>query len=129
MADLQNTSRWDPGVLEIKQTSPGAFGLGSTLRSTQVFMGRPTAIDAVITEWELNSAASWSLDAAFARGLARYTITPADQGSRLTRYVEIEFKGLFKLLEPFLNFSGKIGRRREEHEELENLKRLVEART
>ncbi len=126
MADLQNTPKWDPGVLEIRQTSRGALGLGSTLQIVDMFLGSRKIMNIVITEWEDNELAAWTINAAFAQGLARYRLEPAGEAGRLTRYVEIKFKGPYRLLEPFINFSGKIGRR-ERHEELENVKRLIEA--
>ncbi len=127
MADLRNTSKWDPGVLEIRQISEGALGLGGAMEVVDNFLGRRMIVNVLITEWEENETAAWTLNAAFAHGLARYHIEPAGKGSRLTRRVEIEFKGLYRLLEPFLNFSGKIGRRTERHEELVKVKRLIEA--
>ncbi len=127
MADLQNTPRWDPGVLEIRQTSQGALGLGSTLQSVMMFLGRPRTLNLAITEWGPQAAAAWTICAAFGRGLARYRIEPEGKGCRLTRYVEIEFTGLYRLAEPLINLSGKFGRRSERHEELENVKRLIEA--
>ncbi|HYB03039.1 MAG TPA: SRPBCC family protein [Nitrososphaerales archaeon] len=33
MIDLVNTPKWDPGVLEVKQTSAGPIGVGTTLQS------------------------------------------------------------------------------------------------
>jgi carbon monoxide dehydrogenase subunit G len=128
MADLQNTPKWDPGVLEIKQTSQGALGLGSTMQIVDMFLGSRKVLNIVITEWEDNETAAWTINAGFANGLARYRLEPAGKGSRLTRYVEMKFKGLYRLLEPLINFSGKIGRRSDRHEELDNVKRLVEAR-
>ncbi len=81
MVDLHNTPRWDPGVLEIRQTSQGAFGLGSTLQSVMMFLGSRKIMDIIITEWKDNELAAWTINGSFARGLARYHIEPAGEGS------------------------------------------------
>lgn len=127
MSDLKNAPQWDPGLLEVKQTSPAEFGMGATMQGVMMFLGRPAVLDMVITEWEKDQGATWTIDSAFAKGLARYSISPVGNACKLTRYVQIELKWPHKFLEPLLNFSGKIGHRSERHAELENIKRLVEA--
>jgi uncharacterized membrane protein len=54
MTDVKTWPRWDSGLLEAEQTSPGQMGIGTTLRGDMRAMGRRMAWTAKVTEYEPN---------------------------------------------------------------------------
>jgi uncharacterized protein YndB with AHSA1/START domain len=50
MTDWSNAPKWDPGVLELRQTSAGPIGVGATLQARR----KDSVTDVLVTEYEPN---------------------------------------------------------------------------
>jgi uncharacterized protein YndB with AHSA1/START domain len=92
IADPKNTPEWAGPVIEAKQTSEGAVGLG---RATYE-----------ITEFEPNKYYADRTTSGPAPINARMSLNPVDGGTELTIEGEIESAGFFKLAEPLTSFAN-----------------------
>ena len=126
LTDFQNTPKWDIGVLETKQTSAGAAGLGTTFQNIGPFLGRTSVREYRVTEIELNKKVTVKLitpSKLIKKAEVSYAFEPANNGTKLTTTGGIEFNGFFKLIQPILL-------RRAESDsqgDLDNLRHLLEA--
>ena len=123
LSNFENTTRWSRGVLEARQTSEGPLGVGSTLQTVVRAFGRRRTADYLVTEYEPNHAFAFTVTSAPMTSRARYSIEPAEAGTRLTASGEAEATGLFKLLAPIVVRTLK----RHSQDDLNNLKRILEA--
>lgn len=125
LTDFENTPSWDIGVLETRQTSEGPAGLGTTFQNIGPFLGRNAVREYRVTEYIPNKKVAVRLtnpDKFIQQAEVAYTFEPAKNGTDLTFKGGIEFRGLFKLLQPILLQRAK----KDGQGDLENLKRLLE---
>jgi carbon monoxide dehydrogenase subunit G len=123
IGNFENTTRWSRGVLEARQTSDGPLGVGSTLQAVVKAFGRRRTADYLVTEYEPNHGFAFEVTSGPMTSRARYSVEPAEAGTRLTASGEAEPTGLYKLLAPLLVRTVK----RHSEADLANLKRLLEA--
>lgn len=126
LTDFEKYPKWHRGMAEATQTSGGPMGAGTTVEVTADILGRHT-IKLVITEFEPNKKIAWRVDARPLTGADGYmagcTFESIEGGTRVFKYIEGGFAGVFRLLEPILNRPlSKI----EIETELHNAKRLLE---
>ncbi len=127
LSNLDNVKRWNLSGSEFRQTSPGPLGVGASVESERVVLGRfhIRLQGIVVTEYEPNRAVAMSVRIGIAQepGTQRLTLEPISEGTRFTRVVEMDLKSGIRPFEGM--FAGLLswgwGR------ELANLKRLVEA--
>ena len=128
LTDFQNTPKWDIGVLETKQTSEGPAGLGTTFQNSGPFLGQTSVREYQVIEYEPNVKVKVKLltsSRSIQKADVCYTFEPAQEGTRLKFVGQIEFGGLFKLLQPIIYQRAK----KDGQGDLKNLKRLLEAQT
>jgi hypothetical protein len=115
--------RWDSGLLEAEQTSPGQLGVGATLRGAYRIMGRRWAWTAKVTEYEPNK--KWGGTISFRRMQIEEHVTfdPVEGGTKVTFVYEMKLSGLLKLLSPI----GVSIMRKQTKENLSSLKSILEA--
>ena len=51
VADLDNLTTWQPGVLSAQQTSPGSVAVGTTARVLRELMGQRLTVDIEVTDY------------------------------------------------------------------------------
>jgi uncharacterized protein YndB with AHSA1/START domain len=128
LTDLENYPKWHKGMAEARKTSEGPMGVGTTVDVTAEILGRHT-MKLVITEFEPNRKIAWRVDARPVTGAAGYvagcTFESVQGGTRVFKFIEGEFAGLFRLLEPILS---RLLKRIEIETELSNAKRLLETK-
>jgi uncharacterized protein YndB with AHSA1/START domain len=126
LTDLENTPKWDIGVLETRQTSAGPAGLGTTFENSGPFLGQENSVrEYKVTEFEPNKKVTVTLMTPakqIHRAEVSYIFEPAKTGTRLTFRGGVELAGLFKLMQPILVQRAK----RDGQGDLANLKRLLE---
>jgi len=128
LTDFQNTPKWDIGVLETRQTSAGAAGLGTTFQNIGPFLGQTAVREYKVTEYEPKNKVTVKLmtsSKSIQNAEVCYVFEPAKNGTKLTFMGSVEFRGLFKLIQPILLQRAK----RDGQGDLSNLKRLIEAQT
>lgn len=123
--DLSNSPRWTRSGSELRSTSAGPFGVGTTVESVRKVFGREIKSQTLVTtQFDPAHLVSFTADVAILGHLVGgFTFQSADGGTRLSRWTELEEGGA----------KGMIGRilspvvRRSQGAELANIKRLIEA--
>jgi len=125
MTDPFNTARRGAGTLSMHVTPPGPIAVGSTVRLRIVVLGLETRLGFVVTEWDPPHAVSGSImdEGAARSGFVRTTAQSTPVGTRVVTRIEVEMRGIWKLLAPIAGpFLKRQSRRR-----LLNLERLLES--
>jgi uncharacterized protein YndB with AHSA1/START domain len=107
LSDFTTTTEWDPGTVRtVLQAGDG--GVGTTYHNTSSFNGRETELVYEVTE--LVPAQRFALRGENKTIIARDTMEfseTASGGSRVTYTADFTFKGLAKLVAPFLGGAFK----------------------
>jgi hypothetical protein len=125
LTSLENAPKWDIGVRETRGTSKGPAGLGTTFQNIGPFLGRESVREFKVTQYVFHMKVAVTLmnpSSFISRAEASYSFRPEAQGTRLTFVGDVEFKGIFKVIQPILATRA----RRDGQGDLENLKRLLE---
>ena len=124
--DLRNSPNWTRSGSEVRQTSPGPLGVGSTAQSVRRLFGRDIKSQSiVVTEFEPGRHVSFDATVPLLGHAAQTFTFEADaQGTRVAREAQLGLGRAEGLLGPLLLRLLGSGWRTE----LSNLKRLIEAR-
>ena len=125
--DFTNSSHWTRSGSELRKTSEGPLGVGTTIESVRPMFGREIKSQRLVaTRYEPPHLVSFTAVVPFIGDLiGGFTLESVDGGTRLSRWGELNAGGL----------KGAIGSalapvvRRSWGTELSNIKRLIEART
>jgi len=123
--DLRNSPRWTRSGSELRPTSEGPFGVGTTVESVRTVFGREIKSQTLVTtHYDPRHSISFTADVALiGRLIGGFTFESVGGGTRLSRWTELEGGGaremLGRILAPVV--------RRSQATELTNLKRLIEA--
>lgn len=123
LANLENDLKWRNEWVDAKKTSEGSIGLGTRFSLVAKAFGRPSETIYETIQYEPNRIAAWKaksgpLPLTFLRTLER-----VEGGTRVTVRYEVELRGFFKLVMPFM-----IGSVTRQHRgDLRKLKELLEA--
>lgn len=99
LADLFHVPRYGVRALGLRQTSPGAIRVGSTIQARMMLLGLEWRIDAVITEWDPPHAMAFSARVWGTRSVNfRQTLEASADGTRVVRVVEVEPRPALKPL-------------------------------
>ena len=101
VSNHENYPTWDPGVLEVKKTSSGPIGLGTTWRSVSKRLGTRRETESEIVEYEPNR----KITRQHTQGMpvkAQFICESITDGTRVTSILEAEPDGLYKLVVPVL---------------------------
>ncbi len=115
--------KWSPGLVEVKKTSEGPVGVGTTWRLVRQALGQRLEGDLELTEYEPNRKFTLDSKSRPFPGEARWTFDAVEGGTRVSVVLQAEPGGFFKLAEPLLRSFTK----RTMETELANLKELMEA--
>ena len=123
LASPENHPRFVPGMVELHQTSPGAFGsVGATLRGMRRDFFVQTPLSYEVTEYQPGSKLSLR-GAMGAIGFEDgYIVEPDGGRTRVTFWLKLKPKGLMWLATPVLALLG----RQHAAETIANLRRAVE---
>lgn len=116
------------GVLAIRQTSPGALGLGSTLSERRVILGFETRLDYRITEWDPPHAVASTMEGRpFRSFVSRFALEATPQGTKMVSTIEMELRPALKMLWPVI---GPVltRRRRDAFRDLDTLLAILDAK-
>jgi uncharacterized protein YndB with AHSA1/START domain len=123
VSDAANEPRWHTDVLAVSATSAGRVGVGSTFRWVVDFMGRKD-MDVEVTQLDPGRREVLRARSGPMLPTITYLFEPANGATRFTRQVEVEPRGLMRLMEPMMR--GMIGKRNRQF--VGNLKRVLETR-
>ena len=123
VSNSENLPRWRSTSLEVKKTSEGSLGVGSTFKGRFTFLGRQFDGNVIVTAYETNRAyASKIAEGPFPLETG-YTLEPVENGTHVTFVVEGAPGGFFKFAEPLVVSMAK----RAYDTDLQNLKEMLEA--
>jgi len=127
LIDFPRVASWERGILEVRQTSPGPAGLGTTLVVRRVYFGRATQVACQITAWDERQGVSMDLRGGPLRHAAvRYAVEPVGRTQTQVTYSGTgELRPALQFLTPLMPALG----RSDERKNLANLKRLLETST
>ena len=96
-------------MLEVRQTSPGRPGLGSTFVARRVYGGRESTVECRIVDWQDGRSATMEvLGGPMRRALVCYAAEPAgDRSTRVTYTAEGELPRLMGWLKPVILLMGR----------------------
>ncbi len=101
-ADFANIEQWDPGVSSSAARSAEPPALGSTYDLKYRFGGRETPMVYEITELERPHRVVFSGRGTMVDAVDTIEFSRKDDSTVVTYTAELTFKGLLKLLEPFM---------------------------
>ncbi len=123
VSNFENEPKWRSGGSEVKKTSAGPIGVGTTYRTVIRLLGRRLEGEFEITEYEPNrGCATKSKSGPFPFG-GRVTVERVEGSTRINYTLEGQPGGFFKLAEPLLVSIIQ----RQGQADLANLKDLMEA--
>jgi uncharacterized membrane protein len=122
VSNHENYPKWDSSVIEVKKTSSGPIGLGTTWRSVSKRLGKRTESEWEIIEYELHRKITRQRKQGI-RERVQLTFESVGSGTRFAEIIEAEPGGFFKLVVPVLLPLVK----REHEATLANLKERMEA--
>jgi hypothetical protein len=101
---FQNHPRWDPNLLEMKQTSPGPVQVGTTAQVVRRQGRRIVDGKATVTEYQPNRSASWDVEFGPFLLRQRVEVVPENDGAatRLQLSIDTRARGPIKILVPLL---------------------------
>jgi uncharacterized membrane protein len=121
--NFENQPKWQSRLLEVKKTSEGPIGVGTTWRGVAMFLGQRIENSTVMTEYEPNRTYAGKSTSGPVPAEARLSYEPLEGGTRLSFTLEAQPGGFFKLTEPLLKSLFK----RQTEADLATLKDLMEA--
>ncbi len=101
---FENHPKWDPDVLEMRQTSPGTLGVGTNADLVRRQGSRRVAGTATVTEYEPDQSAAWDVQFGSFRLHQRVELAPEQGGAatRLRLSIQTRASGPLKLMVPLL---------------------------
>jgi uncharacterized membrane protein len=125
LSNEETRPKWSSTTIEVKKTSEGPIGVGTTWRGVDRIFGRRMERESVFTEYELNRKIiqkSTSGPVPF-EVQSIYEPVEGGRGTRVIVIAEAQPSGLFKLAGPLLMRL----RKRQFARDLVNLKAMIEA--
>ena len=125
VGDQTNTPNWQAGLLEVRRTSDGPLGVGTTHTIVRSFMRRRMEADNVYVAYVPNELIRFKTTSGPVRLEASYVFESTVEGTRLTSRIEMDASGFVSLAEPLI----AAGLKREMKAAFRLLKDLLETPT
>jgi len=123
VSNSENLPRWRSTSLEVKKTSTGPLGMGTTFKGRFTFLGRQFDGNVVVTAYEPNRVYMSKIAEGPFPLETGYSLEPIENGTHVTFVVDGAPGGFFKLAEPLIVSMAK----RAYEADLHNLKEMLEA--
>ena len=125
LSNEENRPKWSSTTIEVKKTSEGPIGAGTTWRGVDNIFGRRMERESIFTEYQPNQKITQKSTSGPVPFEVQFRYEPVDGGTRVIVTAEAQPRGLFKLAGPLLM---RI-RKRQFARDLANLKAMIEAHT
>lgn len=122
MVNLENSPQWQSGLVEARQTSVGAIGVGTRGVAVRRIMGRDFTLEGEITAFEENTSFTLTSVSGLVQGVSVHEFREVGGGTSVSLSIEASMTGFFKLPDAMLGGVLK----REAEGDLASLKRLLE---
>lgn len=90
VTDIKNNTVWQTDILELEMTSEGPFGLGSTYRCVNRFMGKRLETEGRVTDYEPYQRCCIRITSGDVRGTTGLFFETVESGTRFTTTGELE---------------------------------------
>jgi len=102
VSDFENDRPWS-GVAEVRQTSPGALGVGTTFQVRQRFLGRPLDVLLEVVHYERSRVITVkTISSRFLSMTGTRLVEPVGDATQLTFLGTGRVRGVLRPLEPLL---------------------------
>jgi uncharacterized membrane protein len=123
LSDMENNLKWRSSQIEVKKTSEGPIGVGTTYRMVNNVLGRRIETEAEVIEYKPNRKFTSKDNSGNFPLVAQRIFEPVEGGTQVRGVLEAEPVGFFKLAGPLLESMAK----RRVQADLANLKGMMEA--
>jgi uncharacterized membrane protein len=123
VSNFENNPKWNSSSIEVKKTSAGPIGQGTTWRSVVNLLGQRVESESEVSEYEPNRKITTKGKQGPIPTKSQVTFESVNGGTRVSAILEGEPGSFFKLAEPLLVNLAK----RQFDAALANLKDLMEA--
>lgn len=123
LSNEENRPKWSSTTMEVKKTSEGPIGAGTTWRGVDRIFGRRMERESVFTEFEPNRKITQKSTSGPVPFEVQLMYEPVEGGTRVIVITEAQPRGLFKLAGPLLMRL----RKRQFVTDLANVKAMIEA--
>ena len=121
--DLEKMTQWSAELVEVKKTSEGPVGVGTTFSAVASVLGRQLEVDNEVSAYEPNTKYSIKVTSGPITGGGGYTFEPVEGGTKATFGFDADLGGFFRMAEPLVVRML----RRQYETNLNHLKDLLEA--
>ena len=123
LSNEENRSKWSSTTIEVKKTSQGPIGVGTTWRGVDRIFGRQMERESIYTEYEPNRKITQKSTSGAVPFEVQFLYEPIAGGTRVIVIAEAQPSGLFRLAGPlFMRL-----RKRQFARDLATLKAMMEA--
>ncbi|NEW42436.1 hypothetical protein GV794_26905 [Nocardia cyriacigeorgica] len=122
VADQTHAPDWQDGLIEVRRTTDGPIGVGTTHMAVRTFLGRRLELTNEYVRFEPGREVAFTAATGPSHMEVSYRTEPEAGGTRLSCEMRMEQKGLFKLADPLVARSL----RRDFASNFANLKALLE---
>ena len=123
LSNEENRPKWSATTIEVKKTSKGPIGVGTTWRGVDRIFGRRMERKSVFTEYQTNQKITQKSTSGPVPFEVQFRYEPIDGATRVIVIAEAQPRGLFKLAGPLLMRL----RKRQFATDLANVKAMIEA--
>src|SRR5215213_9634762 len=102
LSNEENRSKWSSTTIEVKKTSEGPIGVGTTWRGVDRIFGRRMERESVFTEYEPNRKITQKSTSGPVPFEVQLMYESVEGGTRVTVIADAQPRGLFKLAGPLL---------------------------
>src|SRR6266508_3334619 len=96
MSNLENNPKWNPAALEVKKTSVGPIGVGTTWRSVTSILGQRLEGESETLEYEPNRKYATRIKSGPFPMKFQESFESIEGGTRVDARIEVEPRGFFK---------------------------------
>ncbi len=109
LIDFPNVPTWEDGVLEVRQTTPGAARVGTMLVARRVYAGRESLVDCRIVEWDEGRSVTMVIEGGPVRtATVSYAVESSGPAACVVTYTsDVTLRGPLGLLTPLIRLVGK----------------------
>ncbi len=105
MTDSNNRPKWDTNMVEMKQTSQGPKGVGTTYAGAYRMMGTQRAWTANLTHFEIDRQVGYSISSGSMHVGQQFTLAESAAGTRVTYSADMQMTGFMRLFGPLMKWS------------------------
>jgi carbon monoxide dehydrogenase subunit G len=102
LSDFTHTEEWDPGTVRTTRIDDGPIVVGSRFRNVSKFRGRETELEYRLARLEPDQRLTFVGENKTVTSTDDLTFTATDSGTSIHYRAQFDFKGIAKLVSPFL---------------------------